>query len=133
MICISTNKTNCHDIAEILKVTLNTINQALLFQDFHGNLAWSNMKKKNMLAVVSFIFVGVTVRGLNDSEIFIDILIRGFDFCITSFVAYTFHCALTFTVFWYQGKLWKLNNNEFTSSNLDCMHIICFSLLIFVF
>jgi len=37
--------------------------------------------KNNMLTVVSFIFVGVNVRGLNDSEIFVDILIRGFDSC----------------------------------------------------
>ena len=34
-----------------------------------------------MFVVVSFIFVGVNVRGVNDSKIFVDILIRGFDSC----------------------------------------------------
>jgi hypothetical protein len=58
-------------------VTLNTINQALLSQGFHGKLI--QYAKKNMLSVVSFIFAGVNVRGLNDGEIFVDILIRGFD------------------------------------------------------
>jgi len=34
-----------------------------------------------VFAVISFIFVGVNFRGLAETEVFIDILIRGFDTC----------------------------------------------------